>query len=425
MCGLYAIIDKFGDGFDESDLNVFAQMAIMTQLRGMHNSGVYAVDRINPKNAARIVKTVGHSHNLVYEKGWESWLKFAKEKAGILVGHGRYATVGKITKANGHPFKSNHITLVHNGTIRSGLDATHTEEVDSHNLCKQIAIDGFDEALKNIVGAYAIIAHDESTGKIVIAKNYERPLAFLETKDRIYIMSHDKALEYLYTLNNSMGYGKINTFASEKKYEFDFHTKKLEIAGDLGKVYKPTYGGTYYDYSKSNTPVISEKPAPTENKGCAYQVEEDIIFQVTKIIAPEVGNVYTYVCTDEDKNKIFFKTDSNNPEWLDQWGMGKCCMKTYNTSTSQWLYQIKTRSIDWDAYQVEESEMIPLADGDSVTKAKWQELCAKEVCSFCNGPIYENENEDTLSYEQHGKLNLVCKHCMVHNKSLLTIGTTL
>ena len=39
--------------------------------------------------------------------------------------------------------------------------------------------------------------------------------------------------------------------------------------------------------------------------------------------------------------------------------------------------------------------------------------------------IYGNENEDTLSYEQHGKLNLVCKHCMVHNKSLLTIGTTL
>jgi hypothetical protein len=65
-------------------------MAIMTQLRGMHNSGVFAVDKKKPEAAAKIVKTIGPSHNLAYEKGFSAWQDFVSKNAGAIVGHGRH-----------------------------------------------------------------------------------------------------------------------------------------------------------------------------------------------------------------------------------------------------------------------------------------------------------------------------------------------
>jgi predicted glutamine amidotransferase len=425
MCGIYAILDKTGLGIDAGDFNVFHQMAIMTQLRGMHNSGVFAVDKKKPEAAAKIVKTIGPSHNLAYEKSFSAWQDFVSKNAGAIVGHGRHATVGKIIKANAHPFKANHITLVHNGTIRSGIDKQHEEDVDSYGLCKQIAADGYVKALQSVNGAFAIVSHDEQQGKIIIARNYERPLAYLENKEAIYIMSHDKALDYLYQLNNGISYGKVESFLAGYLYEYDIKEGTLKKGESIERVY--SYGTHPFTPKKVVYPVPTNIPTTTGLGGKAtapgstsYIPGEDVIFQVKSIIPPQQGRpAFVYVCADEEGNKIFFKTDKRHEEYIDLWGCGSVCM--VSRDNGEIVYQIKTRSIEWDTIAPEEDEkvnFVVLSDGEVIEKSKWRSLCEKSHCYFCAGPVYENENEDSLAFEKDGDMMLVCRHCLKNNLSL-------
>jgi hypothetical protein len=419
MCGIFAILDKTGQGINETDMGVFSQMAIMTQLRGRDNSGVFAVDKKKPESPAKIIKTIGPSHNLGYEKGFPAWKEFVHKHAGVVVGHGRHATVGKIIKANAHPFKSNHITLVHNGTIRSGIDKQHEEDVDSYGLCKQIAADGYVKALQSVNGAFAIVSHDEQQGKIIIARNYERPLAYLENKSAVYIMSHDKALEYLYQLNNVITYGKVESFLPGYLYEFDVKEGTLKKGESFERVY--SYGPAPFPVKKVVYQVPTTTPTTTEfggkDKTLGYKIGDDVIFQVKSIVPPQQGRpAFIYVCADEEGNKVFFKTDKRHDEYIDLWGCGAVCM--ISRDNGETVYQIKTRSIEWDAIAPEEDGHVILSDGEVMEKNKWRSLCEKSQCYICAGPVYENENENTLAFEKESNMMLVCSHCMKNNVSL-------
>lgn len=423
MCGIYGILDKTKIGFLSQDLDILSQMAILTQLRGLHSSGLFAVHKDKPTEPSKIIKAVGPSHQLSLERGWDSWWKFVSADGGAVVGHGRHATVGKIIRANAHPFRHEHITLVHNGTIRGGLDKEHESDVDSHMLCKQIAADGMREALNKALGAYAVIVHDDRDGLIYITRNSERPLHYIESKDKVYILSEKEALDYLYKRNVGMQYGPIKEFQTNKLYVFDLVTKELREEGEPVKkpyVHTPSlpWAGGHQPQTKPKTPPFIKKGSiPPQGK--VYANGESIEFQVKRILDPSAGSTdYIYLCVDEDNHTIFFSRRDKDTSLIGKWGSGVCCSATYNEAVSKWVYQVANRKIEWDVVEVEPDETdddyVLTVDGEVIKRDAWLKAVAKETCQVCKETISEEDNEHTLVYEHPnaGNYKLVCRHCL-------------
>lgn len=424
VCGIYAIFTKANNGFTTGDLNVFSEMGILTQLRGSDSSGVFAVDKDKPKATPKIIKVVGPSPFLYYEKNWDAWQRFALNQAVAIVGHGRSATVGKVTKKNAHPFTANHITLVHNGTIRTGLDKSNEDEVDSAQLCAKIAEVGLDKALDSISGAYAIIVHDGKTGLIHIVRNYERPLNYLENKNGFYILSEKNALSYLYQRSPYIAFGEIKEFAPSIVYTFDPHTKQiterpLERSKYVG-YYIPEYSATEEASAfgwrrKEYTPVTAPEKKETSQE-LVYRDGARITFRLEyKISAKEGERDNTYVGKDEENNTIFFKSSVPHDEYIGKVGVGEHVGATYVAKTGTWLYQVKARSIKWE----EDDEDVLVQDGEIIPKSVWKNLCATQTCNVCLERISEEDNEETLVFESGTAYKMVCKNCLKVNMSTL------
>lgn len=464
MCGIYGILDTSGNGFTHPDLDLFSQMAVVTQLRGLHNSGVFAVDKSVPTAPAKIIKTIGTSQNLVYERGFDKWWEFAYQKAGVIIGHGRHATVGKITKTNAHPFNHEHITMVHNGTIRSGLDKEHEADVDSHQLCKQMAADGIEEALKKAFGAFAVVVHDENDGVIKIVRNSERPLHYVETYNKIYIMSEGSALEYLYKRSTLMISGHVKEFTVDKVFIFDVKDKVLRQEGDVTKktypvVSYPSYTPSRHVSNVGNTPHLSGN---SDTPKLEYENGDDIKFQVVKILDPLPNDKnYTYMGLDEDSRTVFFKTDSKQENLVNKWFTAPCASARLVPQNKLWIYQVRYREIKEDVEvdlpskdsvvcvacggtglnsrggkchpcngtgylkspQNEEEDLLLTHDGDVVEKSAWRALCQKSSCEICKNAVDIADNEETLVFESQGSvLKMICKHCLKENVTETTRG---
>lgn len=469
MCGIYAILNKKASSLSASDLDVFSQMAILTQLRGIHNSGVFALDGSKPKASAKILKCIGPSGNLIYEKGWEAWWKYAGESASALVGHGRHATVGKITKANAHPFKHEHITMVHNGTIRGGLDKEHEAEVDSHQLCKQMAADGIEEALRKAFGAFAVVAHDEEKGQLFIVRNSERPLHYIEGANKIYIMSEQHALDYLYKRSAAVQHGTIKEFLANQVYIFDFESGELAQEGNVVKkpvVYKPSYKEFPFRHESGGSSTNSSSKGTTF-PALKYPTGSPIVFEVKRILDPLPDTKdYTYLCLDPYGNTVFFKTDKRDEKLIDSAGIGVCCFSKLVPENNRWIYQVRFREIKWKPaddiptpdhevciacggtgknskghvcqacdgtgfrkapqakplalegpnYAADEEEededLVLMQDGDVFPKSRWLDLCKSSTCSICRESVSPEDNEETLVWENGGQMKMICKHCI-------------
>lgn len=176
MCG---IVGVFG-GITVSAEKAFKQMLIFDQVRGEHSTGVCFV----PKGTAEpiITKAVGTPNELFDTNA------FTKAMGGthrLLLGHNRFATQGKVNKYNAHPFQCDHITGVHNGSLRmyTGLDGYGQFDVDSHVLYNHISKHGLQHALQNTYGAMALVWWDQTKQTLSIFRNHERPLWFAPSAD--------------------------------------------------------------------------------------------------------------------------------------------------------------------------------------------------------------------------------------------------
>lgn len=101
----------------------------------------------------------------------------------FLVGHNRYATMGEIVDSNAHPFQHGAVTLVHNGTLNNqSLLPDHTRfKVDSENVAHAINVEGIEETIKKLNGAYTLIWHDARDNTLNFLRNKDRPFHFAET----------------------------------------------------------------------------------------------------------------------------------------------------------------------------------------------------------------------------------------------------
>jgi glutamine---fructose-6-phosphate transaminase (isomerizing) len=186
------------------------------EYRGYDSAGVAL---INPKGDLNVYKRKGKVSEL---------LDFAKGKdqnGSIGIGHTRWATHGEPNDVNSHPHYSNskNLVLIHNGiienysSIKEGLkkrgheflSQTDTEvlvhlieDIQTHEKCKlNIAVQA---ALKQVIGAYAIVVMDKADPGVLVAAKKGSPMVigigngdFFIASDASPIIEYTKNVVYL------------------------------------------------------------------------------------------------------------------------------------------------------------------------------------------------------------------------------------
>ena len=103
MCGIVAIASK-----EDCISNIISGLKSL-EYRGYDSSGI----AIAKHNILSYEKSVGKISAL------EKKILFNKSKGNIAIGHTRWATHGKPSEVNCHPFVKDNCALVHNGIIEN------------------------------------------------------------------------------------------------------------------------------------------------------------------------------------------------------------------------------------------------------------------------------------------------------------------
>lgn len=178
---------------DNKSEKTFEQMLIVDSLRGTDSTGVLAVAG---KDDYGIAKQVGDPYNLFSDR------RYGAAMAGlnkVLIGHNRWGTVGKATKANAHPFEFDSLVGVHNGTLdnKYALDDANSFNVDSEALYHHMDKHGVREAIELVRGAWSLVWWEKEARKIHFLRNKERPmnLCWDEKEEQLFFASEYWMLE--------------------------------------------------------------------------------------------------------------------------------------------------------------------------------------------------------------------------------------
>lgn len=190
MCGIVGAIGSL----TAKEENVFRWMLFFDTIRGVDSTGAVSIDHKENKFTMEKLPVAAMdimSFSPLRNGETISWdhKKFDKITAGvnsILIGHNRAATRGKVTKENSHPFHHHNIIGVHNGTIKNQhrLPDHQNFDVDSDNIFYAMSKEGPKETLEKLDGAYAVVYWDGKDRTVNFARNSERPLWFIPTKDK-------------------------------------------------------------------------------------------------------------------------------------------------------------------------------------------------------------------------------------------------
>src|SRR4051812_29223674 len=106
MCGLLA-------GSGTLDVKTLAKLGKQNAERGTDSAGIAWLEKGEPT----IAKIAQHPVEAYRDTLWN--LLGEASKSGVMIGHTRMATTGKVCHANAHPFLKDGIAFAHNGVIQN------------------------------------------------------------------------------------------------------------------------------------------------------------------------------------------------------------------------------------------------------------------------------------------------------------------
>ena len=222
-------------------------------IRGRDSTGVVGYNK-HTKHFD-IIKEATDPNTLMQFKRYDGVVSMQKN---VIIGHNRSATRGKINRANAHPFDAEGVCGVHNGTLPYEavrmLKDHDKYDTDSEALFNNIDMDGVDEVIPKIWGAWSLVWIDKELNTLNFLRNKERPMHYCFSKDgvKMYWASEPWMLRGVLTRENVELYENTIYQTSENSHiAWDIPTGRNawtepKVKEVLGGEPKATFhGGTY------------------------------------------------------------------------------------------------------------------------------------------------------------------------------------
>lgn len=400
MCGHFGVAGNI----THKEEKLFRQGLIVDSLRGEHSTGVCAVYKGEMEPA--IVKQVGDPFELFNDKRFDKALLPAKR---VLIGHNRYATMGKINKYNAHPFHYRHVYGAHNGTLRMwhNLEGHRDFEVDSQALFNHISMYGVVDAINNIQGAWALVWWDSDKEELNFLRNDQREffIAVEDNSQRIYWASEYDMLQLVLNRNN-VKYQEITPLSEDTWVRFPINRmgeidkpKVKKVAAKKIESRNQTIwtGGNNVQQTSSTSTHTALTP-----KSFTYDsavIRDNVVMEIGKKFLDKRRAAYA-LCTDaanpKSKIRLYLKAGD---EFL--WKEGFIIVGRIGAFTSEenGYYKVTHSSVrlGTTAEQIqydemmkgegEETSVVKFFDhkGNLLTKEEWEKKYP--VCAWCSDTL--------------------------------------
>jgi hypothetical protein len=288
-----------------ADEATFKRLLLFDFFRGMDSTGLAAIRN----NNQTVISKVDSNPIVLFDmKCFEKSLNFYNSKG--FIGHNRAATIGGVTIANAHPFKFEHITGAHNGTLDKE-SYKYLEDIlggdygsDSMALFAAIAEYGVEHVIPDIEGAWALTWYDAKKDTFNVLKNDQRPLYLAASEDFKQVMwasewptlegafktgggdykllSDSEGHTYFPVRNNHLYEFPVGKIVAGNPFDHvdDFITKEIK-GKEPKKVVVPAGGNSGNPFKKTNTSTTTARGTTGSSN------DDDNKFDVITIISSD------------------------------------------------------------------------------------------------------------------------------------------
>lgn len=421
MCGIVGLIAERKQGFFKQDMDVFGDLLLANQLRGMHGTGMFRVDK--DSDYVDWLKIGDHASRFKNLKEYFPFIEQAYKEGQVIIGHNRYATTGSIDTNSAHPFTHKNITLVHNGRIYNTNEKKNGVSVDSESFTIDLANseDDFKSVISDIKGAAALVWYNKKTKLLHMYRNEERPLSLFKTPFGWVLASEMDMGTWIL--------GRTKTTVTEKRSLIPGTLYTVDLKDDQRKlteeklerksttVYYGSASQPYYGFQQSRiiTPSVTSK----------VRVGDVILFSYTNssfITLNDLEYTHEGILEDDDDNaisaRVFFKSKTKlSEEFKDAPFLRGTVVSVINKGGGDFSYQVKARSV-----AIAEVLETPNAQNDDVFSTDVKLKCGTRIlgenlkkyinmgCTSCRASLdIKNASEYVFSNANAG---LICDTCV-------------